>query len=285
MTLIIDVSFEAEKMTADILKKKNIAGAIGYVNTVDPTKNLSKTRFQDWITNGLMVGLVFENMSTDALQGSAGGSANAHAAYQQAAALRYDIDNCVMFFAVDYNVQPVDYSVCADYFHAINHVIPYVGVYSNKGLMDYLAGQGLAKSFWQSNSTSYSNGLVSSHANLLQYYNDNRVAGLPVDANDILRSPVGLMGEDMSLDVNDKSWISSQLDTLGGNLASTLGSDPAHPYSHLNIISKLNQLLAVKFPTADDIAASIVSKLPAGNISSQDIAAAVRKEIATHLGV
>lgn len=272
MNLVIDASFGANDLTAAILKSHGVTGAIGYVNTVDPSKNLSKVRFEDWINNGIQVGLVFENFNNDPLGGSSAGSANAAAGFNQAKALGYDINHCVLFFAADFNAQPSQLPVVDQYFNAVSNIVPYPGIYGNRLVLDTMGELKYCKSFWQSDADAWSNG-ISPLCNLKQQFNDPRVSGLPADANDVLKIPIGLMGEKMSAPI-DYAKIKSD----GYNNLQQFYQPNTEGWN------RMVQIINQEIPA---IAAAVVKALPPATTGSapsvEDIATAVANELQQRL--
>lgn len=219
---VVDGSFGLveQRVTGKQLLAIGASGVIGYVSP-DPSKNLTPSMLDDYLTSGLTVGLVWENTDHDMLSPGAG-SLYGDSAYKQGRTLGYDTDNCVIYAAADWNVQVSELPLVNGFMSRFGSYVPHPGIYSNQRTLDMLAVTGHAEYFWQSNSKSYSNG-TSTHANLQQLYADPRALKLPVDINNIVRTPLGMMGENMKLDADDQAFILKAVGA-GARTAATLVS-------------------------------------------------------------
>lgn len=200
MDWIADLSFGHDAMTGTILDEHQVPGVIGYVSD-DPSKNLSRANLIDHLAHNRAVGLVFED-TIDDMHGDPGlGFGHGVIAVNEAAAIGYDWQHCVIFAADDRNTGPADWPNVLAYMENFATRVPVVGYYGDQDSIDYLAARHPEWFYWQSDSTSYGSG-VSRHADLIQRFNDPRVAGLPMDASDILRQRVPFMGDDMFTDAD-----------------------------------------------------------------------------------
>lgn len=190
---VADLSWAWPTLDGATLRNLGAEGVIAYAGCNDASKNVGKTRFDDWRAHGLWVGLVCEDSATYLQGGFQAGVAQAQRLVTAASSLGYDYHNCVLFLSADWNVQSqadlgAVYAACSG---AKAH-IPHLGLYSNSYALDHCAQ--LLSVGWQSDSTSFSNGL-SAHANLQQIYNDPRAQGKSLDVNNIIRLPLLMEGE------------------------------------------------------------------------------------------
>jgi hypothetical protein len=203
MTFVGDLSFAWPTLTGSVLTKLGASGVIGYAGCFNTSKNVSKARFDDWGAHGLARGLVIENGEHDLAKGAATGAAQGAAIVAAAKALGYDWQNSVLFTGADFNEGPGDYANTLAGFTAFAERVPLPGYYGDSDSIDNLYQRFPHAIYWQSDSDSFSPEHPSPHAHLWQRYNDPRAKGLAVDVNEIRRTPLRLMGEDMALDPTD----------------------------------------------------------------------------------
>lgn len=197
MTFIVDASFGHAAVTPDAMRRIGASGAILYAGCSDPTKNATAAEVHALLDAGFSVGLVIEETATALRGGYDVGLAHGRAIVAAARAMSYDVDGCVLYASGDWNTQGSDLDAVSAAMHGFASVVPVPGYYGNSYAIDRVVAQGHARFGWQSDSASFSNG-ASANAHLLQRYNDPRAGGLPVDVNDIARTPLGLMGDDMT---------------------------------------------------------------------------------------
>lgn len=259
---IVDGSFGLveQQITGKRLRDIGAVGVIGYVSP-NTMKNLTARMLDDYLTSGLSVGLVWEDAETSMM--TASGTSHGEQAYRQAHAIGYDIDHCVMFAAADWNVQASQLVTVNGYMAGFSDYVGHPGIYSNQRTLDMLAVTNNADYFWQSNSKSYSNG-TSAHAHLQQLYNDPRAQHLPVDINNIVRTPLGMMGEgNVSDGFTDADRLvlnnirdqlvspSGFIARLGVNLAKT--AQQIEAAGHTDTAAQLNTLLTALSANAGNV--------------------------------
>ncbi len=202
MSFVVDASYGHAKITPANMAAIGATGAILYAGCSDAGKNATKAEVQTLLDAGIHVGLVIENTAQGMAGGASVGARLGEALLAGAKAVGYDVDNCALYTAADWNSRGTDLDGIDAAMHAFGQVVPHPGLYGNSYALDRCAQTGHAEFFWQSDSAAFSNG-PSAHAHLLQRFNDPRAHGLPLDVNDIQNTPLGLMGETMSLDPND----------------------------------------------------------------------------------
>lgn len=198
--LIVDVSFAHDAVTGQLLVDHGIDGVIGYASR-DPRKNMTAANLTDWLSHGLLVGLVYEDTELDMTGGRLPGVANAENALNWGRTIGYDVANCVIFAANDRNTENTDRLAYRAYMQGFSSRIKHSGYYGDQDSIDFLWSMGGEYWNWQSESQAFGHG-VSEHAHLVQRFNDQRVAGLPMDANDVLIPGIPWMGEDMFTDAD-----------------------------------------------------------------------------------
>lgn len=219
MTWIADFSFAHDELTGALLARLGAAGAIGYVSD-NPAKNLTAENLAGLLAHDLWVGLVFEDTEIDMRAGAAGGLRHGQVAYFEADTIGYDAENCVIFAADDENTGPADLPTVLAYMDAFASQVPRPGYYGDQDSIDWLAARRPQWWYWQTNATGWGNG-ISRNAHLVQRYGDTRAQGLSLDVNDIQRTGVPFMGDDMFTDKDRATLngIASQIVSPSGFLA------------------------------------------------------------------
>lgn len=198
MRFIFDASFGHAQITPKALSGAGADGVILYAGCNDATKNATKAEVQALLAAGFLVGLVIENFATDAAGGAAVGTAQGKAILAAGKALGYDVDNCVLFGGYDADSHPGDDAGLLAYMEAFAAQVPVPGYYGDSDSIDFLHARHPGWIFWQSDSRSFSPLNPTPNAHLLQLFNDGRANGLPVDVDLVERTPLRLMGENMT---------------------------------------------------------------------------------------
>lgn len=197
--VIYDASFGHAQITPAALKPTAAGGVILYAGCRDSRKNTTRAEIAALLAAGYQVGLVIENNATDAIGGAAVGTAQGKAIVAAAKALGYDWQNCVLFGGYDTDSHAGDWPELLAYEKAFARQVPVPGYYGDSDSIDYLHGRGSVDwIFWQSDSRAFSPLNPTPNAHLLQLFNDPRAHGLPVDVDLVKRTPLRLMGEDMT---------------------------------------------------------------------------------------
>ena len=129
---------------------------------------------------GLGILAVRELGETRARQGYAAGAADGAKAYSLALELKIPLD-AVIYFAVDYDAQALDFPAIAAYLQgARDHLGSYgIGVYGGYALIEDMAARGLCRGYWQTLAWSY--GRRSEHLTVYQSTAQTTLAGVTVD--------------------------------------------------------------------------------------------------------
>jgi hypothetical protein len=236
-TIILDASFGHAEMKPTEVKKTGAAGIILYAGCNDTRKNATKAEVQALLAAGIQVGLVIENVNTDARGGASVGDAQGRAIVAGAKAVDYDWQNCVLFGGYDADSHPADWPHLLAYMEAFAKHVPVPGYYGDSDSIDYLHARHPDWIYWQSDSRSFSPLNPSSNTHILQMFNDPRAHGLPVDVNVLYRSHLRLMGDKMQLDPHDpvildlKKQIAANQKQINGWFWVVVHGDPNHPNS------------------------------------------------------
>ena len=116
----------------------------------DTGKGLDVAELADLRANGLGVGLVFESTANRALEGFTVGIADALTCLHAVKALGFP-DSRPIYFAVDFDAQPGQYSVIDAYLQGAASVMGFsrIGVYGSYNVVKHCADYGTARWFWQ----------------------------------------------------------------------------------------------------------------------------------------
>lgn len=147
-----------------------------------PGKLLTPNELADIRGHGLDLALVWENRTGDALEGYDAGVQYGRRALARAASLGYP-DDCAIYFAIDFNVQPVDLEVVTAYIAGISENVPWqrIGAYGGLRVISYLFDRSLISWGWQT--YGWSNEIWDPRAHVHQYSNNVTVAGAQCDLN------------------------------------------------------------------------------------------------------
>jgi hypothetical protein len=145
-------------------------------------KRLTLAEAQAITAAGMQIVSVFETTANRASGGASAGQSDGAAAYKEAQAIQQPAGSAI-YFAVDYDAQPKDYDAIEAYLKAAAAQIPgyEAGVYASYAVVEEMYNRKACKHFWQT--YAWSRGKISSHANLYQYRNNAKVAGVAVDLN------------------------------------------------------------------------------------------------------
>jgi len=146
-------------------------------------KRLTRTEAELITAAGMKVVSVFQRGTSDVKGGATNGTRDGKAAYQEAALVGQPPGTAV-YFAVDYDAQPVDYNAIEAYLLAAAKELPgyLVGVYGSYAVIEEMAKRSACQRFWQT--YAWSKGKLSKAANLYQYQNGQTLVGHTVDFND-----------------------------------------------------------------------------------------------------
>lgn len=158
------------------VKASGRAGVIRYL-TGSGGKALSKDEIARIKTAGLTLTLVYETTGTTVKGGRQAGVSDAAAARGAMTAL--GLPAGLVYFAVDYDMQPGEYALLDAYLDGAASVIgkTHTGVYAGYGPCAHAIGRGYAA--WQT--YAWSHGRIAQGIRLYQYKNGQRLAGGEVD--------------------------------------------------------------------------------------------------------
>lgn len=200
MTWGIDVSFAHASTNYASLAMRGASFVIGY-SSDHPEKNLTKADVHNIRSQRLTDLLVFENIETDMIGGRGMGRVHGDTAVTQARAIGYDWQGKPIFAANDRDAHPNDFATILAYMEGFAESVPHPGYYGDQDSIDYLYARHPGWVFWQSSSLAYGDG-ISQHADIVQRYDDSRVRGWQVDANDVVSSTIPWIGDDMFNDAD-----------------------------------------------------------------------------------
>jgi hypothetical protein len=146
-------------------------------------KRLKRSEAEFITAAGMQIISVFETSASRAAGGAVAGQADGTAAYKEAQLICQPTGTAI-YFAVDYDAQPVDYDAIEAYLRTAGEQIPgyAVGVYGSYAVIEEMARRGVAKHFWQT--YAWSRGQKSQATNVYQHKNDISMVGIGVDLNE-----------------------------------------------------------------------------------------------------
>ena len=133
------------------------------------------------LTNAnLLILSVFELSAGRPSGGASVGELDGKSAVNEAKLLKMPRSGCI-YFAVDYDAKSSDFGAIEAYLRAAKTQIGRykIGVYGNYNVIEAMKSRGVCDCYWQT--YAWSNGKVSSNANVFQYKNDTQLGGLSVD--------------------------------------------------------------------------------------------------------
>lgn len=173
---MLAVDFSFSRPTIAQLKAAGVTIVIRYLTGAG--KSIGPAELAGYVDAGLAVVFVFEVTTTDVAGGAAAGTAHAQQALAALAALH--IPACVVYFAVDEDVDP---QAALPYFQGITAVLrpSLVGAYAEGALCQLLHDRGLATWFWQTESTGFEGNATTLPITHLQ----QKFGGSPVPGTDL----------------------------------------------------------------------------------------------------
>lgn len=171
------------------LHEHNVHFACRYLSH-DPSKNLDHAEAVKLSREGVSNVLVWETTAGRALAGFGAGRTDAHAAESQAKSCGAPND-CVIYFAVDFDLQPHQDDEVKAYFKGVNSVIgkKRTGAYGGYRAIDVLFDAGLIEKGWQT--YAWSGGKWDHRAHIHQYKNGQKFLGGTVDFNHAVKPNFG----------------------------------------------------------------------------------------------
>ncbi len=153
-----------------------------------PAKNLTVGEAAELHGAGIGILLGWESSAGRALEGAVAGSEDGRDAASQAQGLGAPLGLSI-YFAVDEQAPRSHWDAVVLYLRAAGAAMSgryKVGVYADADLIDYLHGQGVVTSEWQT--YAWSNGRLSQFADFYQYLNGQTLAGASVDFDEIVHA-------------------------------------------------------------------------------------------------
>lgn len=143
-------------------------------------KRLTRQEAEIISNAGLNIVSVFESTASRAKLGTAAGHIDGISARNEARTVGQP-EGSAIYFAVDYDAQPIDYNAIESYLKAAAEMIPnyHVGVYGSHDVCVAMHSRGI-KYLWQT--YAWSAGKLT-HANVYQHTNGQKMAGVTVDLN------------------------------------------------------------------------------------------------------
>ena len=168
--------------TAAALKAAGMQFVARYVvPTTDAWKRLTQAEAEAIIGAGLEIISIFETTANSAAGGASQGASDGATAYAQAQIVGQPRGTAI-YFAVDYDAPSSDFAAITAYLQAAQQQLGdnyQVGVYGSYAVVEAMAASSAAAHFWQT--YAWSNGQLSSKANIYQYENDQTIAGVSLD--------------------------------------------------------------------------------------------------------
>lgn len=180
----IDCSAPLTAKTAALLAREGRRFAARYLVPVRYAwKRLTLEEARAITAAGMQIVSVFETTANRPAGGAAAGQADGAAAYKEAKKLGQP-EGTAIYFAVDYDAGPAHHDEIEQYLRAAATQIPgyHTGVYGSYTVIEEMAKRSACRHFWQT--YAWSRGKKSAKANIYQYRNDVRVAGIAVDLNE-----------------------------------------------------------------------------------------------------
>lgn len=202
MTFVVDLSRGFTTITGAQLVGLGATGFIAYIGCDDTSKNITKARFQEYLSEGLTGALVIENGQQDVLGGDKAGAYYGEKWLAGAESVGYDVAHRIGFCSSDFNeTTATQYAETTDCMLAFAGTVPVAGYYGDGDSINHVIPAGGGIYGWQDDSASFTpGGETSIHARLQQRYADARAQGLAVDVNDVIGTPLYFMGETVQLD-------------------------------------------------------------------------------------
>jgi Domain of unknown function (DUF1906) len=134
------------------------------------SKGLDRAELADLRAHGIAVALVWEQVTSRALQGSAAGAADALTSQAAVVSLGFPAGTPI-YFAVDWQATLAQQPAINQYLNGAASVIgkARVGVYGSYDVLNRCRANGTAAWFWQT--YAWSGGQIASYAHLYQYHN------------------------------------------------------------------------------------------------------------------
>lgn len=174
-------------LTAEQVKVMVAAGKTFFARYLVPEslawKRLTAAEAKAISEGGGKIVSVYETTANRAKGGAAAGKSDGIAALAQAKLINQPIGSAI-YFAVDYDAQAYEFETIEAYLRAANNEIKgyQCGVYGSFAVIEEMHNRKACTHFWQT--YAWSARRKSNHANIFQYQNGVKVAGVPCDLNE-----------------------------------------------------------------------------------------------------
>lgn len=164
----IDCAQSIPSQSADALVREGYSFVARYIGSPSASKNIRQAELDMLIEKGLAILLVYEMDTNTAKGGYFTGLTHGAEASKYAKMLGVP-SGTTIYFAIDYDAQPEDYSRLRDYFRGVSEAVGdyNVGAYGGYRVVEHLYNNGACDYFWQCTAWSY--GKVFEHINAHQY--------------------------------------------------------------------------------------------------------------------
>lgn len=184
----IDCATKLNERTVKQLRQAGIEAIGRYLGDPGSWKTMSPSEAKNILEAGLAIFSIWETNPTRRAYFSAQqGSHDAVAATRYAQAIGQP-QGTPIYFTVDYDASVVDMGPIITYFHAVKAALNgySVGAYGSYRVIEELRQTGAADYFYQT--YAWSAGELSEYAHLYQFQNDQTVAGIRVDFDNVIKS-------------------------------------------------------------------------------------------------
>lgn len=268
----VDYSFGRPTSPAT-LAAQGIKLVMRYLSPPPNGKNLTAPEAQALLGAGLAILLGWETNSTRALAGRVGGRMDGKGASDLAQSLGAP-HGLTIYYAVDFDTNPGEYPVIADYFRGVGEDKRYqVGIYGEADVIEAMHKLGVVTSEWQT--YAWSHGRLSPEADLYQYLNGQNMAGVTVDFDRIIH--VDKLGAWWPSGLVPASGGSTQLQS-GGFMSGLTDARQADLAAKIDLLvygmnNSILPTLAGLRPRLDAIAAKVNAPVAGGGVDEAALAA------------
>jgi LysM repeat protein len=180
----VDCVTAIHQEVAEGLKAAGIEYVARYLG--DTWKSINKQEAVVLLENGLQIVSIWETNPTNARYFTMDkGFADGHDAASFAQSIGQP-EGSAIYFAVDYDMQPSDVKDILNYFLAVRRGLGKkykVGVYGSYAVLEILHRSCAADFYWQT--AAWSGGNIAEFIDILQYGFNKKIAGIPVDYNQV----------------------------------------------------------------------------------------------------
>lgn len=175
------IDFSGPRPTAATLKAAGKSFVVRYVSFGEHAKEITASEARYWQDNGIDIVIVHESTAARALTGFSGGVMDADVARDNVIAAGGPSDGGVVYFAVDFDVQPMQVPSVLNYLSGAVSVLGHdkVGVYGGVRIISETFKANTCEWLWQT--YAWSQGVRHPGGHLYQYLNGQKLGNLDVD--------------------------------------------------------------------------------------------------------